>query len=43
MGELNDGAEKGCTVEIMLSLEWAADVPNVRVDGGRMWLVGEIG
>ena len=24
VGELNDGAEKGCTVEIMLSLKWAA-------------------
>ena len=43
VGELNDGAEKGCTVEVMLSLKWAADVSNVHVYGGRVWLMGEVG
>ena len=43
MGELYDGAEKGCTVLVMLNLKWAADVPNVHVDGGLVRLVGEVG
>ena len=43
VGELYDGAEKGCTVEVMLNLKWAADVPNVHVDGGLVRLVGEVG
>ena len=43
VGELYDGAEKGCTVEVMLNLKWAADVPNVHVYGGRVRLVGKVG
>ena len=43
MGELYDGAEKGCTVEVMLNMKWAADVSNVHVYGGRVRLVGEVG
>ena len=43
VGELYDGAEKGCTVLVMLNLKWAADVPNVHVYGGRVWLMGKVG
>ena len=32
MGELYDRAEKGCTVLVMMYLEWAAEVPDVHVD-----------
>ena len=43
VGELYDGAEKGCTVLVMLDLKWAADIPNVHVDGGLVRFVGEVG
>jgi hypothetical protein len=43
MCHLDDGAAEGCTVTVMLLLQWAADITNVHVDGRSVGVLWEIG